>query len=360
MEKRGKSFRRLYREEQHNHASPHEHYHHHTHKLLYFITTLLIILILAIIISYPLYNQPSSIAPEGPQSLSLDSTTCAWKPLEKSYEICASISWEGTDALYVKPFIPGGEPLETVQKYYTKQFVYCQLAGIEDGYRVVRAMLFDGQTLLRDIGKGVSCEGKLPSPQQPLPLEKKAYVYSAKAQFFASMDTENFRSGESWREAWLQAFNKTTTQESSRSGRASAYGTYILQFPDVVESCTFDGTWITDDDPFGRQRQYCHDAMGSFHSYADAYTQYVTNDPGYFTWAGVSKPTVNPPATYYPGYVLFMNTCSNDYYRQPLYYMRAVADGFGTKDITLIWEYYDDETKPQVTFLFNATCTLQP
>ncbi|MEK6903639.1 MAG: hypothetical protein AABW64_03270, partial [Nanoarchaeota archaeon] len=237
-----------------SHSSSQESYR-HTHKILYFITTLLIILILAIIISYPLYNQP--IQPSLPEetSLAIDSVTCTWK--ETFYETCMSVRWSGAEGLYVKPYIPGGESSENVEKYDTQQFFYCQPVGTEDGYRVTRAFLYRGQELLRDVGKGVSCQDKsilLPS----IPAPKKAYTYSTRGQFLATIQPTNVRSVT----PWYRIFNKTQSQQSTKIGRSAAEGFYIISFPDPVQSCTFSGHWITDNDPILRQRRYCHDATG--------------------------------------------------------------------------------------------------
>lgn len=335
-----------------SHTSSQEHYHHHTHKLLYFITTLLIILILAIIISYPLYNQPIIPSLPAETSLTIDSVTCTWK--DTFYETCMSVRWSGEEGFYVKPYIPGGTPSENVEKYYTQQFFYCQPVGAEGGYRVSRAFLYRDQELLRDVGKGVSCQDKTVSPP-PLPV-KKAYSYSQNGQFLATIAPANARSASQW----YQTLNKTVSQQSTRLGRAAAEGFYTLTFPDSVQSCTFSGNWITDNDPFLRQRRYCHDATGTFTSSADTTQQFVVNDPDYFTWAGPAKPSVNPVAQRYSDHVVFMNTCDNNYYRAPTYYVRAQAEGFGSKQLTINWEYYDEETQPQVFFSFNATCVLQP
>jgi hypothetical protein len=302
MKKRGS--RRKHRPEPHKkelhphhggHKSHNVHdHHHHTHKLLYVITILLIILILTIIFSYPLYVNDSDVDNSVATSLSVTSATCSWKG--STYEICETISWDGPSGTYAKPYIPGGEPLEDVAAHYENKFSYCQGVGSEDGYRIVRAMLFDASGVLKDVGKGVSCEDK---PQQVTKLfnERRTYRHVETAQIL--------------------------TQQALTSRRTYAQGTKTLPFPDVVKSCTFTGDWITENDPWGRQRRYCHKASGSFSGYGDASEQYVINDPGYFQWAGEAKPRSDPPATKYEGHVMHMLTCSHLYYRDPEYYARA-------------------------------------
>ena len=329
-------------------------YHHrHTHKLLYIITTLLAILIIAIMLSNQFTNEAPTPELKTPETITIDSVTCAWD--ETQYEICESVSWEGEAGSYAKTYIPGGEILEKVQKQYSKQFKYCQHVGTESGYRIVRAMLFDTkQELIKDIGKGVSCEENLKTPPQKPQKAKGMYAYADTIQFGVTLLPTNIRD----LDPWYNKLNKKPNQRITVSRRSYAEGYYIKTFPDLVQSCTLKGTWITDNDKLLRQRLYCHKAKGTFEGYADAEKQYVTNDPGYFLWEGESKSRVNPPAQYYSEYILYLNTCSNAYYTGPKYYFRGTAEGFGTKELTINWEYFDDETRPQIDITIDLDCIL--
>tara|TARA_Y100000310_G_scaffold1020_1_gene1423 strand:+ start:19863 stop:20903 length:1041 start_codon:yes stop_codon:yes gene_type:complete len=326
------------------------HHHRHTHKLLYIITILLAIIILAIVLNNQSINKVPTKNLETQATLTIDSATCEWD--ETQYKICESISWNAEAGSYVKPYIPGGELLDEVQKQYSKQFNYCQHVGTESGYRIVRAMLYDKQGLLKDMGKGVSCEAKKITTQKT--NTKRTYNYKDSLQFIATLDSTNIRNTD----PWYAKLNKKPNQKITVSRRSYAQGYYIETFPDSVQSCTITGTWVTDNDHLGRQRRYCHEAKGTFVGYADAENQYVTNDPTYFPWEGESKPKVNPLPKDYPNYAFYMNTCNTNYYTEQKYYFRGTIEGFGTKELTFNWEYFDDETRPQVSITINLDCTL--
>ena len=313
----------------HKPYSVHSH-HHHTHKLLYVITILLIVLILAIIFSYPLYvDDPSE--PQTSATITIASATCTWQ--DTSYEICETISWQGPDGTYAKPYIPGGESPEEVASHYENKFTYCQTVGTEDGYRIVRAMLFDEDGIVKDIGSGVSCND-MPSPPVGSTPQKITYQHVETGQILA--------------------------QQAITSRRTYAEGTYTLEFPDTIRSCDLKGVWRTENDPWGRIRRYCHEATGSFSAHANPLEQYVTNDPDYFGWAGIAKPRTDPPPMLYENYALHMTTCNHLYYRNiDEYYVKATVSGFGTTELTFHWEYFDDETQPQVYFDIEADCTLE-
>ena len=144
------------------------------------------------------------------------------------------------------------------------------------------------------------------------------------------------------------------------SRRAFEQDIIEIDLPKDPTFCTLEGTWITDDDPWGRQRGSCHGAKGDFYAYVDENEQYVLNDPGYFGWAGVAKPKVNPPEVRLDSYVLSMYACNNDYYREPRYYVTGRVIDFGNP-LVISWNYYNEElTRPAVDFKFTLQCELSP
>ena len=313
------------------HTTPHHSntYHTHTHRLLYIITILLIFIVLFVVFSYPFTYQTTQPVPiQSTYALTVNAASCTWK--DNAYEICETVSWQGTSATYAKGYIPGGEQIETSPSHTSSPFTYCQTVGTESGYRIVRALLYDQEGLVKDVGKGVSCE---PQPVQPTPpARQRTYTMVVNGSF--------------------------STHPPLGSSKPFAQGIYTKTFPDKVTSCTIRGRWITDDDLFGSRRQFCHGAEGTFTASADATEQYVTNDPNYFSWSGLSKAKSNPPPTTYEGYIMYMHICDNNYHREPRYYARSTVTGFDTKTLTFDWEYFDDETQPAVNFIFQLDCTL--
>jgi len=156
-----------------------------------------------------------------------------------------------------------------------------------------------------------------------------------------------------------EAFEDYVSFTARQRGQlASAQEVFMIDLPRDPISCIFEGEWRTDNDPWGRQRRYCHAATGSFTSYIDSTQQYVVNDPGFFPWAGLSKPKVNPPAMTYDGYALYMRTCDNRYYQEERYTVTARVTQF-SQQLELTWDYFDDDTQPAVDFMFTVTCTLE-
>jgi len=149
-----------------------------------------------------------------------------------------------------------------------------------------------------------------------------------------------------------------TFRAQQQGMRASATGVVTVDLPREPIFCTLEGEWITDNDPFARQRRYCDGANGIFSSYVDATQQYVVNDPNFFPWAGLSKPKVNPPAERSEGYVLHMYTCDSRYYQDPRYSVTAQVTKF-SKHMEITWNYFDDDTQPAVDFFLTLTCELE-
>ncbi len=306
----------------------------HSHRvrhLLYLITFLLIVLVIFVFFSFP-FNIPSEEKQLEVVSLGIDSVSCQWQNTQ--FVVCETVSWGGSDASSAKGYIPGGESVDTSPSQTTSPFTYCQPVGTDEGYRVARAMLYSSTALVRDIGQGVQCLG-IPVAKQP---EKKSTLTS-----FTT--TTGFR-----------------TYLTSPSSSPKNSGMFTKTFPGKVQSCTFKGTWITDNDQKFNQRNTCHGAVGSFNGFADAQKQYVINDPDLFRWVGLSQASLNPPAQRYDGYSFWMETCDDEYYRSahvPRYGVSGTITGFGTSTLAFIWNYYDENTKPAVDFSFDLDCKLQ-
>lgn len=148
---------------------------------------------------------------------------------------------------------------------------------------------------------------------------------------------------------WVRAIQNVKTAEG--------YGITTLAFPDPVNHCFADGTWEIDNDFRARLTGYCDRATGSFDGYADAYRQYVTNDPDYFRWD--AKISQDPPPQTYDSSFLYMHTCSTDYYRDNKNVVYATISGFGTKNLQIEWFYKDNTEKPAVDFIGTLTCELE-
>jgi len=144
-------------------------------------------------------------------------------------------------------------------------------------------------------------------------------------------------------------------------GLSTGSGSEILQLPRLVQSCTFSGTWRTNNNQAFNLRRSCHEATGTFSGYADASQQYVTNDPDLFRWAGISRAALNPPAATHESYSFWMETCDSEYYtfyHTPRYIAQATISGFGTKTLHFDWIYKDRNMKPQVLFMVDLKCKL--
>lgn len=144
-------------------------------------------------------------------------------------------------------------------------------------------------------------------------------------------------------------------------GLSRGSGTLTLDLPKKATSCTFTGSWVTDNDQFN-QRSTCHQATGTFEGYADAFGQYVITDPDLFRWAGLSQAQLNPPAQRYADYSFWMELCDDEYYKSnhiPRYGVQGRIEGFGTKTLSFVWDYFDDgNARPQVLFMTDLTCKL--
>ncbi|MBS3144542.1 hypothetical protein J4208_03065 [Candidatus Woesearchaeota archaeon] len=144
-------------------------------------------------------------------------------------------------------------------------------------------------------------------------------------------------------------------------GLPEGSGSLTLDLPKKVKSCTFVGSWVTDNDQFHR-RNTCHNAQGTFSGYADVHKQYVVNDPNLYSWAGQSQGKLNPSAQRYEDASFSMELCDDEYYRSnhvPRYGVQGRIEGFGTETLSFTWDYKDDSNaRPQVLFMIDLTCIL--
>ncbi|HLC72684.1 MAG TPA: hypothetical protein VJH37_03820 [Candidatus Nanoarchaeia archaeon] len=306
--------------------------HHRTHHLLYLITFLLIILVLVVFFSFSIsYTSTPTSSEETDYSLAIDSVSCQWG--QGQFTICETVSWSGSNTLFAKGYIPGGESLDMSNPQYNSPFTYCQPVGTEEGFRIARSLLYSSRGLVRDIGQGVQCLDKPLAPV--LPPTPSGNVLTVTTGFRAYPDT-------------------------SSTPRGS--GMFTKTFPGKVDSCTFSGFWITDNNIRFNQRNQCHKATGTFSGYADLYEQYVINDPDLFRWAGISRAALNPPVATYEGYSFWMETCDNDYYSLrhiPRYTTKGTISGFGTDTLAFIWDYYDQNNRPVIDFSFILDCQIR-
>ncbi len=303
---------------------------HRVHHLLYVITLLLIILVFVVFFTFPFSKVPAEQNLPATSFLSIDSISCQWE--NDHYVLCETVTWGGDVAQYAKAYIPSGSsemsPVST-----TSPFTYCQSTGATDGYRVARALLYGDAGVIRDIGEGVECLGGKPTQQPPKP---------AKSTVFTT--TTGFR---------------VYPDRSVGSGE----GVFTKTFPGKVQSCTYTGSWKTDNTRVLELRNTCHGAQGVFTGYADFYKQYVDNDPDLYRWAGPSQSYLNPSPTRHDNYGFWMETCDTEYYANrhtPRYGITGTITGFGTDTLSFAWTYYDKNTKPSIDFTFSLTCTLLP
>lgn len=312
---------------------PQQPQHHRVKHLLYIITFLLIILVLVVFFSFPLsYKSSEPPLSTNTYSIEIPSLSCTWE--KDSFIVCATVTWSGDDTLFAKGYIPGGESLESSPPQTTSPFIYCQSVGAEEGYRVVRAMLYSSTGLVRDIGQGVSCTGASPSVPIIPPLTS------------------------TYKQIALAGFRTYAPDASSSKGA----GNFTKTFSDPVDSCTFTGSWVTDNDRFNH-RGFCHNARGTFTGYADASEQYVVNDPDLFYWADLSHGQLNPPAQRYEDYSFWVELCDDAYYRPnhvPRYFVQGRIEGFDTKTLSFVWDYRDESNaRPAVDFSIDLTCVLK-
>ena len=137
------------------------------------------------------------------------------------------------------------------------------------------------------------------------------------------------------------------------------FGLLSLKFPDVVNKCKIGGYWITDNHLYLQPNQYCHEARGNIEGYADRFTQFTVNDAEAFDWRGIGQSNLfDPAAERFDGYAAYTYLCDIRGYDQKTHYARARVSGFGTKNLIINWEYFDDNTRPAVDFHIEFSCDL--
>ncbi len=315
--------------------------HYHKHTIIRSLTTIIVLLVvvLFLVVGFNLLKDRfvqqqkqvdvGVIAPHA--SVLIKDASCVWE--KGNYKICETVNWFGGEGYYAKAYIPGGESLEVSQPYADTSFAYCQKVGSDDGYRVVKAVVYDAQGgLVQDTGEGIQCQGK---PQNE------------------AIQTVTF----------TKHYSLLTKPDL---GRPRGEGTETIELNQEPESCTVDGMWRTDNSPFGLQghiggfTQYCDKATGTFTGYVDKNQQYVNNDADIFRWAGPRELEFNPPPQRFDGWFLYMYTCDWQYYRMDArgskrYYVRAQVVDF-SKNMKVHWEYLNDDTHPVIDFIFTLTC----
>ena len=138
-------------------------------------------------------------------------------------------------------------------------------------------------------------------------------------------------------------------------GRGRGEGSVAVDLGGRVKTCMFQGSMVTNNDEILRPKLYCHGAPISLQGYYDKNTQWVTSDPGLFSWAGPGKGRDDPSPVTYQGYSMYGLLCDPYYFQNPRYYLRAIAQE-STNGLLLQWEYYNDETMPAVDVSLDFTC----
>ncbi len=266
-------------------------------------------------------------------SLTILEATCA--PEDGGFRVCADV--QRRDGAYFKVHVPGGKDLGDSERQLADRAVVCEYVDGEEGYRVVRSILYDvSDAVIQDVGRGVLCEKEketLQVPSTPTPRLSSAVVHK---QF--------------------------TAQDAFRRGRNS--GSFTLNFPGDVQSCQLTGTWLTEMNPafgFGSFEttplpQYCHKGPGKLAGFFDATTQWVTSDPGYYGWA--DGPAYDPDPERHEEKILYMKTCDRQYSGQVRYFVDAAVSGVGTPTLVVDWTYRDNNLKPLVFFDLFFNCTV--
>ncbi len=77
------------------------------------------------------------------------------------FNVCIGVNWDAPQNYYVKAQISGGESLSSAQKFYAKEFTYCQDIEKKFGSRVANVYLHDekGRWVKFIKGYKVECSG---------------------------------------------------------------------------------------------------------------------------------------------------------------------------------------------------------
>ena len=311
-----------------SHPSPHH------HLFIKFITFLaaLILTFFVIYIFYSSFTPPKSVDISESQPttyLDIIGLTCAYE--QNDYRICGNFAWIGAEGSYARVTFADSEDTATPQKYSSRQFTHCQNVDAEETtqyHNVQLSLHTPGGTLIKDINKFVTCAGK------PKPIVKKPFT-APKSQTI---------------------LQKSQLYAYKTAGKSDGFGSYDIKFPGKAQSCVIeDGTFHIKDKQL--QESFvgiCHNAQGTFTSYADQYQQYTTTDPSFFTWDGISKQ--DPLPVFYDGYFSHIKLCDEGYSQKERNYVRAKMTGFGTDVITVDWEYKDITGKRRIDVLFALEC----
>ncbi len=300
--------------------------------VLKYLASLLVVFLLLVIFFTILYKQEEKKAitenpPEAESSLDIQSLSCAYA--KSQFQACGKFAWDGFVDDYVTIVVPGsGES----QHFSDRTFDYCTDAGPDEGFRVVRMILYNRNGgLVDEVGRGVECkrEVKVVSVQPPSRPPEVPRTVKKHGQFRASQTTTYYR----------------------------GFGSTALMFDGSVQSCTYDGTFYVDDRPVLRKAGHCHKAAGTFRGRADATTQYVVVDPGLFAWDYRTKTDPEPKA--FDGVFFTMNPCDSAYFGEPNNLVRAHVQGFNTNTLKVDWEFKDDVSGRAVEVLFDLACQVK-
>ena len=267
------------------------------------------------------------------QNIDISDASCKWNG--QAYEVCMNVDWSGVIGSHAKAYITGGQSLDLTPKQYEKSFAYCDDAGDRDGTYGGGVYIYDTHQRVVAVNNKaqVSCNRE---------KEVSENVFT-KSFNFQAWKTEGFKHG------------------SGNKGE----GVVSIDLSREPESCELEGRWKTDNKKYktlGRPQLYCHNAEGTTYGHVDSTGQYVINDANLFRWAGGSEPASDPLPEKTNDYILHLWTCDFLYYApmDKRYYARAYVENFGSKNLELHWEYFNDDTLPAVDFFLDLTCNLKP
>jgi hypothetical protein len=286
---------------------------------------LIIIVIAVFVSSFGLKSTTGQAIRQIDAEIEVKSASCNW--VQDHYEVCSYVTWKGEGFNdKAKILVSGSDvPLNKVQEYKSSPITNCVDAGTHDGRRSVQAYLLDRENKYIDI-------------------DSDTLIYCKK-------DNRDFKT----------QTKSTSFRAKSINNRGRTQGSYEIRgFDGKPTSCTLEGIFRVDDRlKLGQRTGYCHKASGVFSSFVSPGQQYVITDADEFSWRGLENRQLTDPAPKkVDNYAVYMETCDSSFYGQGRYYVRAYVDRFTEEGLILNWEYFNEDTKPAVDFIFKINCDI--
>lgn len=301
------------------------------HILRYFVSLLLVVLVLIIFFTI-LYKQEERRSLETQQVavpnsfLNIAALQC--EKAQQAFRVCGTYSWKGAVGDYVTVHVPRAQIEESVP-FTLEFFEHCSDVNAEEGFRVVRMVLYNEQGVVLDqVSKGVLCKDE----EVKLPVPSRRVSDVTKRGRFRAEQTTTYNRG---------------------------FGTTILTFDGPIQECAFDGSYEVDDSPALRSRitGRCDKARGTFFGTVTKRRQSVTNDPGAFAWD--YKSVTDPEPETVDGYFFAMKSCDPSYHRGTAHHIVARLHGIGTSTLTVAWEFDDDAPDRAAEVSYTLHCKVQ-